>query len=393
MKYIILGTYIDNSINEEFGQICKYNDPAANNFQGWLIHGIKHVGTSVINISFKTTTTDSFNRFKETIKMICNDLNIMIKCKNIYLNHYQRIRHYFNRLSTCIEKDDVIIIYSLSLPALVSAIINAKKYKNKICVVIPDLPLHMSSTKSIIYRILKHLDNFLIKLCLKHCTHFVLLSKYMSSYLPKNKRYNHIVIEGAYNNEIAANINCPYKQSEPYILYTGTLDQRYGICNLIDAFSSTGLNYNLVICGNGNESEKNYIIEKGESDKRIKYLGSLSYQDILFLQQNASLLVNPRNNKEEFTKYSFPSKTMEYLASGTPTLIYKLDGIPDEYYEYCYYINGEDDSIDTLANTISEILTKSKEENKILGDRAKQFIMTNKNAYAQALKIIEYINK
>ena len=44
MKYIILGTYIDNSINEEFGQICKYNDPAANNFQGWLIHGIKHVG-------------------------------------------------------------------------------------------------------------------------------------------------------------------------------------------------------------------------------------------------------------------------------------------------------------------------------------------------------------
>jgi glycosyltransferase involved in cell wall biosynthesis len=200
------------------------------------------------------------------------------------------------------------------------------------------------------------------------------------------------VIEGAYNNEIAANINCPYKQSEPYILYTGTLDQRYGICNLIDAFSSTGLNYNLVICGNGNESEKNYIIEKGESDKRIKYLGSLSYQDILFLQQNASLLINPRNNKEEFTKYSFPSKTMEYLASGTPTLIYKLDGIPEEYYEYCYYINGEDDSIDTLANTISEILTKSKDENKILGDRAKQFILKNKNGNAQALKIIEYIN-
>ena len=38
--------------------------------------------------------------------------------------------------------------------------------------------------------------------------------------------------------------------------------------------------------------------------------------------------VNPRQNNEEFTKYSFPSKTMEYLASGVPVVAYKLDGIP-----------------------------------------------------------------
>lgn len=392
MKYIILGTYIDTIKYPKFGDIVKSNDPAANNYQGWLINGLISNNICVKNIAFKTISPKMVRNESILINKINGDSSIKLRCKSIYKNHFQRFYHYYNQVSKCIEKDDVIIVYSLSLPALISAIIKAKKNKNKICVVIPDLPLHMSSSRSIVYRILKHIDNLLIKNCLKLCSHNVILSKYMSCYLPKNKRDNYIVIEGAYNNEIAANINCPYKQSEPYILYTGTLDQRYGICNLIDAFSSTGLNYNLVICGNGNESEKNYIIEKGESDKRIKYLGSLSYQDILFLQQNASLLVNPRNNKEEFTKYSFPSKTMEYLASGTPTLMYKLDGIPNEYYEYCYHIDG-DDSIETLGNKITEILNKSEEENKKLGTRAKHFILKNKNGNAQALKIIEYINK
>lgn len=392
MRYIIVGTYIDNSINKEFGHICYSNDPAANNFQGWLINGLKQNGGSIINISFKTIRKESILKFKRIVNDICGDKNVMIRCKNIYMNHFQRMYHYYRRLSQCIKPDDVIIVYSLSLPALIATIIKSRKYKNKICVIIPDLPLHMSSNKSVIYRLLKLIDNSLIKACLKFCSHFVLLSKYMYSYLPKKEQNNYIVIEGAYNNAIGANFNCQYKQSEPYALYTGTLDQRYGICNLIDAFSSTSLNYNLVICGNGNESEKKYIIAKGISDKRIKYLGSLSYQDILFLQQKASLLVNPRNNKGKFTKYSFPSKTMEYLASGTPTLMYKLDGIPKEYYEYCYHIDG-DDSIETLGNKITEILNNSEEENKKLGTRAKHFILKNKNGNAQALKIIEYINK
>ena len=391
MAYKILGTYIDATKNHQFGQICYSNDPAANNFQGWLIDGLKHNGISTENISFKTISKETESKYQNTINDICSDERIMIKCKNIYTNHFQRLNHYCKQLSSCINKDDVIIVYSLSLPALISAIIKSRKYKNPICVVIPDLPLHMSSSKSVTYRALKHIDNFFIRFCLRFCSHFVILSKHMKSYLPSKDRDNYIVIEGAYNNNKTANQNCIYKQTEPYILYTGTLDQRYGICSLIDAFSSTKINYNLIICGNGNTFEKNYIIKKSETDSRIKYLGSLDYQDILYLQQNASLLVNPRNNKSEFTKYSFPSKTMEYLASGTPTLLYKLDGIPNEYYDYCYSIDGDDDSIETLANTICKILIDQSRTS--IGLKAKEFILSHKTGESQTKKIIDYINK
>ena len=45
---------------------------------------------------------------------------------------------------------------------------------------------------------------------------------------------------------------------------------------------------------------------------------------------------------------------MEYLASGIPTLIYKLPGIPDEYYQYCFSL--EDLGVEALANKMMDII-------------------------------------
>lgn len=39
---------------------------------------------------------------------------------------------------------------------------------------------------------------------------------------------------------------------------------------------------------------------------------------VLKAQSESEILVNPRNDNNEFTKYSFPSKVIEYLGSGTP---------------------------------------------------------------------------
>ena len=60
-------------------------------------------------------------------------------------------------------------------------------------------------------------------------------------------------------------------------------------------------------------------------------MGQVSLNEARALQKTADVLVNPRLNEGEYTKYSFPSKTMEYLSTGRPVVCYKLDGIPDEY--------------------------------------------------------------
>mgnify|MGYP003303651866 CR=1 FL=1 len=44
------------------------------------------------------------------------------------------------------------------------------------------------------------------------------------------------------------------------------------------------------------------------------FTGKIDRSQVLALQRSATVLVNPRRNNEEYTKYSFPSKTMEYLA-------------------------------------------------------------------------------
>ena len=71
-----------------------------------------------------------------------------------------------------------------------------------------------------------------------------------------------------------------------------------------------------------------------KNNEKIKYFGVIDFESILLRQKNTDLLINPRPSIDEYTKYSFPSKIMEYMASGTPVLTTKLSGIPMEYYDY-----------------------------------------------------------
>lgn len=103
------------------------------------------------------------------------------------------------------------------------------------------------------------------------------------------------------------------------------------------------------------------------------------------------MLVNPRQNNEEFTKYSFPSKNMEYLLTGRPVIAYKLDGIPDEYDNYFYYV--EDDSIDSFTRKIEEVLLMDEETRSEFGDRARSYVLNEKNNIYASKKIIDMIQK
>ena len=70
----------------------------------------------------------------------------------------------------------------------------------------------------------------------------------------------------------------------------------------------------------------------------VKYKGVAPNAVIVEEELKATLLVNPRPTGEEYTKYSFPSKNMEYMASGTPVLTTCLPGMPAEYNEYVYLL-------------------------------------------------------
>ena len=80
---------------------------------------------------------------------------------------------------------------------------------------------------------------------------------------------------------------------------------------------------------------------------------------------------------------------MEYMASGTPALMTRLPGMPEEYLEYVYIL--EDESIDGMAEKMKEILNLSKEENMEKGRKAKEYVLKKKSNINQAERVMKWL--
>lgn len=210
---------------------------------------------------------------------------------------------------------------------------------------------------------------------------YVLLTEHMKTRLGITKPY--VVMEGILPERPAME-SCP--SGEKTILYTGSMNRKYGILTLLEAFSLIpGEDYQLVLCGLGNAEPE--IRDCAARDGRIRYLGKIPHAQVLKLQSEAGVLVNPRQNTEEFTKYSFPSKTLEYLASGVPLVAYKLDGIPDVYDAYIHY--AADNSPRTLADTLVRVAEAPEESRRQWAGQAEQFVRERTNPQVQTRKILD----
>lgn len=285
----------------------------------------------------------------------------------------------------------VLIVYSIHTPFLKAAIDLKRKRKNvKVVLVAPDLPEYMDAGKSALRTVFDAINRRVQNRLYKLVDGYVLLSEYMRERLPVEGKPV-TVIEGMFYAEEEP-MEEPLKISDQkkILLYTGTLDSRYGILSLLKSFMSLkNPDYRLVICGDGNSRE--FLQQCAAEDSRILYQGQLPRNEIMAWQRRATLLINPRTPEGEFTKYSFPSKTIEYFASGTPTLLYELPGIPQEYYDYCFTI--EDLSQEALARKIDEILSRDSGPLCALGQRARQFVLTQKTPEHQCKKLIDLIEQ
>ena len=97
-------------------------------------------------------------------------------------------------------------------------------------------------------------------------------------------------------------ISCGGNKKEKIILYSGTLDSRYGITNLIDAFKSINNdNYKLWVCGEGNS--KDIIEELSKSDSRVVYFGQVTTEKAVELQNLATLLIKTTKYLNFLIKY------------------------------------------------------------------------------------------
>jgi len=213
----------------------------------------------------------------------------------------------------------------------------------------------------------------------KLCTHFVFLTQQMNIVNPENRPY--LVMEGLVDKDFV----CENKEHNMICMYTGSLKHEYGIDTLAEAFSyleDTSLQLEIY----GLEVKNEHLEEILKRSKNVRYCGYRTREEIVELQKEAFLLINPRPLEGEYTKYSFPSKTLEYMLSGTPVLTTKLAGIPEEYDDYLLYFDQTDPC--SMANSIRNVLNKSELDRKEIGLKNQSFVLEKKNNVAQTKRIL-----
>ncbi|MDM0090585.1 MULTISPECIES: glycosyltransferase family 4 protein [unclassified Variovorax] len=281
----------------------------------------------------------------------------------------------------------VILVYSAHLPFVIPAFLIGRLFAAKICVIVPDLPEFMSGSGGKI-SFFKRIDRALFNFFIKKVEYSVLLTRHMMARLGLEDGRS-VVIEGISNDSLGVQGYEEYGQTKS-ILYTGTLDPRYGVLKLLDAFLAIeNPNVELWICGAGGADRQ--VENAAARDGRIKFFGQIGREDAVAMQRKATFLINPRSSEGEFTKYSFPSKVIEYFSSGRPVIMYRLDGIPSEYYSYCFSPAGFE--VSDLSDCIERCISMPLKDLNERGALARDFVLTKKNPAVQVGKLINLISK
>ena len=375
---------------------------AANKFQWGIVNGlngIENIRFKIVNSLYvgsypKRYTELKIPSFQFSHSNNAKDINVGFTNLTFWKNfsRYRGIKKQVDEWAKGKDKDQkVLLAYAMTSPFVEILNYVKRKYPHIICcLVVPDLPEYMnaSSMENKFYKNAKKVQISHFKRNLKKVDCYVFLTEFMKEWFDWDVKYT--VVEGI-SSKTREDLDKPEQMQEKRksILYAGMIEEKYGVVDLVKAFMQINDDeWNLELFGNG--SSVNKIKELSKKDHRVHLRGMAPNAQVLQEQKEVELLVNPRNDTQSFTKYSFPSKVIEYMGSGTPMIGYKLSGMPDEYKEYLYCVDNTEDG---LYKTLKKAMELSTAERRKMGYKAQEFIVTKKTAVVQCKKIIEMLDE
>lgn len=282
------------------------------------------------------------------------------------------------------RKEKAIICDVLNISANLGALTAAKLIGLRSVGVVTDMPGLIVDGHN------KKKQSFTTKVNLSYLqkySHYVFLTEQMNPVINKNNR-PYIILEGLVEENMGLEKIPVRKENAKVVLYAGGLHEKYGLRWLVEGFLKAGVkDSELWIYGTGPFVED--LKEYQKLNPNVSYKGVRPNDEIVDAECKATLLVNPRPTHEQFTQFSFPSKNMEYMVSGTPVLTTRLPGMPQEYYPYIYAFDEE--SINGYAEKIREVLEQPKETINSFGNKAREWVLNNKNNRIQAQRVIELL--
>lgn len=402
MKILFIGLIYNPDEEEKLLKHSKVGISVASNLYQWnLVRGINY---NIPN-NIEVLGSIPFGNFPSlSDKLFCNKTRYNyygiptteIGFLNFYLiKHRKRQREVFKYIKNWAYKnkeDDLFVIfYDLYMPFLN----NLKRIKRlpfniRTGLIVPDLAgkyrNDMGNNK--VKQFILNLKSGDVLIKSRNADFFILLTEQMKEVLQFGQK-PYIVLDGIVNDFEAKDVLEHHISEKKVFMYAGALMKQYNISMLLFAINKLYdyENFEFWFCGKGDAEEE--IKKAAQKDKRIKYLGFLTKNEVQRIEKDVTFYINPRTNDGLYTKYSFPSKNLEYLLAGRPVIAYKLDGISKEYDEVFYYIESKNEN--SLIEKLKNMLDMSLDEITIASKKSHDFVLLHNGAKRQAERLINFL--
>lgn len=292
------------------------------------------------------------------------------------------------------ERRLYVFVYAMHGPFLQQlALIKRLRPDCHVCLIVPDLPEHMRdpARTNVALRFLKWIDMRRNRSSLAWVDSYVLISAHQASVLGIS-RDRYVVVEGMVDSgSHPINQPNPGESETPKeftVVYTGRLDFRYGVGDLVDAMTYIDRpDVALVLCGDGDAVD--HVVARARRDVRIRFAGQVTHDESRAWQRAADVLINPRPGTADFTRYSFPSKNLEYLQTGRPVLAYRNQGTPPEYDEHLIFIKGG--GARGIADAIESVMAMTEAERFSRGESGRRFVAADKSVENQISRVVALV--
>jgi glycosyltransferase involved in cell wall biosynthesis len=177
---------------------------------------------------------------------------------------------------------------------------------------------------------------------------------------------------------------------ERVVMYSGMLNEMNGIPLLLESFARlTGPEWRLWVYGGGPLVGEVRAAARRDPRITLHPWDVVPEAEVLRRHRQAHVLVNPRPSSHRANRYSFPSKLLEYLASGTPVVSTVPPGIPAEYRPYL--LVPADESPDGIARALCRAAHLSEPERGARAARVRGWLLREKTWERQGERIADFL--
>ena len=254
-------------------------------------------------------------------------------------------------------RNSIIITDTINPTVLFMATTFAKKYQMPIIGVCTDSPSNISGTTRT-YTLL------LLKLA-KNLDGYIALTSGLNELFNEQEKPS-VIIEGIVENDTVVKEKF---QKNKYIFYCGALSDKYGIYQFINFYKTyIKTDLKLILCGHHADEAK--LHQAIDDDPRISYLGNISNDNVLYYEANAWCNINPRPYSEDLDRFSIPSKVLEYLNSGAPTVSVKNSKLQKYFNADAIWLKNN--SEEEFANGFQKLNYFSDKERNAMAKQARE---------------------